>query len=104
TLQSGKPMTYGLGLSMENLRGLKTVSHGGSWAGYRAELLRFPEQDLAVACLCNLGATNPSDLAEKVAGVYLGTEMTPEEKPDPVDFLTLSDSELRSREGVYWNR
>jgi CubicO group peptidase (beta-lactamase class C family) len=104
TLQTGKPMTYGLGLAMENFRGLKTVSHGGSWAGYRAELLRFPEQRLAVACLCNLGATNPSDLAEKVAGVYLGSEMTPEETPDPVDFLTLSDPELRSHQGTYWNR
>ena len=102
-LQSGKPMTYGLGLAMDTYRGLETVSHGGAWAGYRAELLRFPEPQLAVACLCNLGGTDPSDLAEKVAGVYLGSQMAPEVTPAALDFVTLPESELRSREGAYWN-
>ena len=104
TLQSGEPMTYGLGLSMKTYRGLETVSHGGSWAGYRAELLRFPGEQLAVACLCNFGSTNPSDLAEKVAEFYLESRMTPEETPTPADFVTLSESELRAREGMYWDR
>ncbi len=103
-LQSGKPMTYGLGLMMRDYRGLATVSHGGSWAGYRAELLRFPRQELAVACLCNLGGTNPSALARKVAEVYLESQMTAAEVPAPTAFVTLSESELRSREGVYWDR
>jgi hypothetical protein len=53
------------------------VSHGGAWAGYRAELLRFPEQHLSVTCLCNLAQTNPSMLARRVADVYLGDRMTP---------------------------
>jgi hypothetical protein len=80
------------------------VSHGGSWAGYRAELLRFPRERLAVACLCNLGSTNPSDLAERVAEVYLEGRMTPKETPAPADFVTLPESELHSRVGVYWDR
>src|SRR3990172_10261595 len=54
TLQSGKSITYGLGLVMRDYRGLASVSHGGSWAGYRAELLRFSGQELAVACPCPL--------------------------------------------------
>jgi hypothetical protein len=64
-----------LGLTVDRYRGLRTVSHGGSWAGYRAELLRFPEQHLSVACLCNLAQTNPSMLARRVADVYLGDRM-----------------------------
>ena len=47
--------------------------------GYRAQLLRFPGQKLAVACLCNDGgASNPTRLSQKVAEVYLGSLMTPE--------------------------
>jgi hypothetical protein len=37
--------------------------------------LRFPEQHLSVACLCNLANTNPSMLARRVADVYLGDRM-----------------------------
>lgn len=76
-LNDGKPQTYALGLMVDRYRGLRAVSHGGSWAGYRAELLRFPEQHLSVACLCNLARTNPSLLARRVAEIYLGAQMTP---------------------------
>jgi CubicO group peptidase (beta-lactamase class C family) len=74
-LNDGKAQTYALGLTVDRYRGLRTVSHGGSWAGYRAELLRFPEQHLSVTCLCNLAQTNPSMLARRVADVYLGDRM-----------------------------
>src|SRR5713226_2303822 len=53
-LNSGKVLDYAKGLFIEDYRGLHTVSHGGAWGGYRAELLRFPEQHFSVACLCNL--------------------------------------------------
>ena len=76
-LNDGKQQTYALGLTVDSYRGLRTVSHGGSWAGYRAELLRFPDQHFAVACLCNLARINPSLLARRVAEVYLGDRMTP---------------------------
>lgn len=74
-LNDGKRQTYALGLMIDTYRGLRSVSHGGSWAGYRAELLRFPDQRLSVATLCNLATTNPSQLARRVADVYLGDKM-----------------------------
>ncbi len=77
-LNSGEKITYARGLVVETYRGLKKVSHGGSWAGYRAQLLRFPEKKFSVICLCNLGATNPSSLAQKVADVYLAADYAPE--------------------------
>ena len=77
-LTGGKALSYALGLSIGTERGLKTVSHGGAWVGYRAQLLRFPDQHLSVACLCNLSTSNPSSLARKVAALYLGDVMQPE--------------------------
>ena len=77
TLNDGKQQTYALGLMVDKFRGLRTVSHGGAWAGYRAELLRFPDQHMSIACLCNLARTNPSQLARRVAEIYLGDRMAP---------------------------
>ncbi len=70
-LNSGKPLDYAAGLSIGRYRGLPFVRHGGSWAGYRAELLRFPSQRTSVACLCNLGTAGPSRLADRVADIVL---------------------------------
>ncbi|HEY1250797.1 MAG TPA: serine hydrolase domain-containing protein [Thermoanaerobaculia bacterium] len=82
-LNSGKKIAYASALSIGNYRGLRTVSHGGSWAGYRAQLLRYPDQHFSVACLCNLAQANPSRLATKVSEVYLGSLMTKKDEPKP---------------------
>ena len=71
TLRDGRTLTYALGLVTGTYRGQRTISHGGSWGGYRAELLRFPTQRFSVAVLCNLASTDPSVLARRVADVYL---------------------------------
>src|SRR5580704_4443905 len=43
-LNDGKEVDYAFGLSRGKYRGLATVDHAGSDAGYRADLLRFPDQ------------------------------------------------------------
>jgi CubicO group peptidase (beta-lactamase class C family) len=75
-LNDGKKQTYALGLTVDAYRGLRTVSHGGSWAGYRAELMRFPDQHFSVTTLCNLANTNPTLLSRRVAEIFLGDKMT----------------------------
>jgi hypothetical protein len=79
TLNSGRHLGYAKGLSVSTYRGLRTVRHGGSWGGYRAELLRFPDQHFSVACLCNRSDGGPSRRADQVAEIYLGSLM--KEKP-----------------------
>ncbi len=76
-LNNGKKLDYGAGLRIGTYRGLPTVRHGGSWAGYRAELLRFPQSQTSIACLCNLGTANPSALADRVADVVLADLLQP---------------------------
>ena len=43
-LNSGKQLDYAFGLEHGKYRGLYTIDHDGGDAGYRADLLRFPEQ------------------------------------------------------------
>ena len=71
-LNDGKAIDYGLGLVAGSYRGARTVGHAGSDAGYRADVVRFPDQRLAIAALCNLGTIRPGVLTRKVAEIVLG--------------------------------
>jgi CubicO group peptidase (beta-lactamase class C family) len=85
TLNNGKKLDYAKGLFLQEYRGLHTVSHGGSWGGYRAQLVRFPEQHFSVACLCNVGNANPSKRAAEVADIYLNSLMKPKAKSKEIE-------------------
>lgn len=74
-LNNGKTLNYAKGLMVEKYRGLPIVEHGGSWGGYRAQLLRFPEQHFSVACLCNVGNAEPEKRALRIADIYLSEQM-----------------------------
>ena len=76
-LTNGDDHHYAGGLFVSTYRGLKSVRHGGAWAGYRAELLRFPDQRTSIACLCNRGDADPSDFADKVADILLSASLQP---------------------------
>ena len=63
-------------------KGLKVVEHGGAWVGFRAAIVRFPEQRFSVVILANLDAIDPSGLAFKVADIYLAGQLKEPEKKD----------------------
>ncbi|MRW92843.1 serine hydrolase [Duganella sp. FT80W] len=74
-LSNGKPLTYASGLVIGKYRGLKTVEHSGGDAGYRSELMRFPEQHLSVITLSNFADSDAGGLSRKIADIYLGKQM-----------------------------
>jgi CubicO group peptidase (beta-lactamase class C family) len=79
-LNDGKPITYALGLNVDTYRGARSVAHGGSWAGFRAQLTRFPELRTSVIVLCNVAESGPGGLAAKVADAVLADRLG---KPPP---------------------
>jgi CubicO group peptidase (beta-lactamase class C family) len=102
-LNNGKKLDYAFGLVITDYKGLKNVGHGGSWAGFRAAISRFPEEKFSVICLANLGGIDPTDLCSKVADIYLaGLIKEPAkaeaEKPKP---FPLSQKELEEKAGNY---
>ena len=76
-LNDGTAITYGLGVTTDDWRGVRRVSHTGSTGGYRAALHRFPQQAVSVALLCNIGAANPGGLASSVSAIVLGDALQP---------------------------
>ena len=107
--KSGPTQAYAVGLSVGTLRGLRMVSHGGSWAGYRGHFFRFPDQRFAVATFCNLTTSGPDSLARKVAGIYLADLMQPDSATIWTTALASAKSaempaaSLRSLAGVWRN-
>jgi hypothetical protein len=82
-LNDGKPINYALGLRIDSLHGVRQVSHGGSWAGFRAQVSRFPERKVSVFTLCNLSSSAPWMLTDAVANLVLGLGPPTAEPPRP---------------------
>ncbi|MEO8726910.1 MAG: serine hydrolase domain-containing protein [Acidobacteriaceae bacterium] len=93
-LDNGKQLKYAKALFISDDRGLRTVRHGGAWGGYRAELLRFPDQHFSVACLCNLANADPEKRADQVAEIFLGSLMKPKES------AALDSANLKATAGI----
>ncbi len=105
TLNDGKTLDYAFGLFIGEYKGLKTVSHGGAWAGFRAGFVRFPEQKFSVICLANLSSQDPDSLCYKVADIYLAgllkeAAKAEEKKAEPI---VLSQQELAAKAGNYFD-
>jgi CubicO group peptidase (beta-lactamase class C family) len=117
-LNSGKKLTYAFGLSLGEYKGLKTVGHGGSDAGYRVDFVRFPDQRFSVVCLCNVSNSNPGMLTRRVAEIYLADQLKATQPPanssqatasttaassapTTAPAVTLTEQELASKTGVY---
>ncbi len=70
-LNNGEDTGYAFGIGFGNYRGLNTFGHGGSFVGFRAANLQFPEFEFSVVILANTSAVNPSGLCRRVADIYL---------------------------------
>jgi CubicO group peptidase (beta-lactamase class C family) len=103
----GKPIDYALGVSVGKYRGLRTVGHNGADAGFRSAVVWFPDQQLGVAVLANLGSINPTGLANRVAEVYLEGEMQPAARPPQQaprpPAATFDGGDLTTYAGTYWS-
>jgi YD repeat-containing protein len=103
-LRSGREISYASGLVVTDYRGVAEVQHGGATAGYRAFLMRFPDQDVGVAVLCNRADANPGRLAHEVADLYLGDALADEDDDGPdVQAAQVDPATLEALAGAYRN-
>jgi len=100
-LNEGTGITYALGVSVSTWRGVPAVSHTGSTGGYRAALYRYPEQNVAVALLCNLGSINPGVTAQRVAALVLGSALAAAPADPPA--VPVSAETLAGLAGTYYS-
>jgi CubicO group peptidase (beta-lactamase class C family) len=112
-LNSGEQLDYAFGLVVGKYKGLATVDHGGADAGYRSDMMRFPDQHFSATVLCNSAETNPSGLVQQVADVVLAKDIQAADPAAPkteavksaaTPTITLTAEQLAPFVGLYWNR
>lgn len=102
TLNDGEKIDYARGLVIDDYKGTKRVHHGGGWAGYRAQRMRFPEQKVTAIVLCNVGSANTTRLAQSVADLYL-TDLAPEAEAAAAQVKAVQLEDLARYAGLYWS-
>jgi hypothetical protein len=107
-LNNGESIDYAFAVVNGSYKGLRTVSHGGSLAGYRAVQLRFPDQRFTVTILANRNDASPTSKAYKLADLYLKEFLTEEETSEkgpskPAKTIKLSEKKMSIYNGHYWN-
>ena len=102
-LNDGAKNNYAFGLFVGEHKGLKTISHGGAWAGYRSAFVRFPEKNLTVICLSNLSTMDATAMSYKVADIYLEAflKKTNQEINKEYKSIDLPASDLMDKTGSY---
>ncbi|MDW3645583.1 MAG: serine hydrolase domain-containing protein [Bacteroidia bacterium] len=78
SLNSGEKTNYAGGLFLgdyQNLPGLPTIGHDGSWAGFRSLFFKFPEQDIAFVIFSNNSHTDVWALLNQLTSLFLAEEI-----------------------------
>lgn len=86
---------YGLGWNLLEQRGYRRIGHSGAWLGSHATIQRYPDFDLTVIVLLNLGQANSEGIAVGIAGLvepaltppHLLSQRLKSTPPTPIDRL-----------------
>jgi CubicO group peptidase (beta-lactamase class C family) len=71
-LTDSSATNYGYGLAIGTLEGHRSIAHGGGINGFISHLSYFPDDDVTIAVLGNLGSAPSSRVAQLVGRVILG--------------------------------
>ena len=113
-LNSGEEIKYAFGLYKDTYRGVRRVSHSGSYKGYIAEYTRFPDLRFSVVIFANTNSVDPDPLAVEVTEIFLGEHFTGDKpvpnaqnwqgvREEPVRTRVLSQSKLTEYLGDFYS-
>lgn len=95
---------WGLGFEISEHRGAAFVGHGGGDRGIDNYFAWYPEQQLAIAVLCNTDNTGAKQLTQRIADFYIPaspTEQKPASAAPSSPAVTLSSEQLEGKAGLY---
>jgi hypothetical protein len=106
-LNNGDTLQYAFGLVHGMYRGLKTVSHGGAFLGFRTQFIRFPKQNFSVIVFSNVLDFNPTAKAYRIADILLKDNLLdpsiPEKTSATIKPIKISNKKLEEFSALYWN-
>ncbi|WP_196140739.1 serine hydrolase [Aliikangiella sp. G2MR2-5] len=106
-LNNGAAIEYSAGLGVREFYGLKMISHGGAFVGYRANYIRFPQEKFTIVILANRSDARVDQKALQIVDLFLKDKFQKPESRKKVDSvkseaLKLSEKELKQWQGDYW--
>jgi hypothetical protein len=103
-LNSGDTLDYALGLDVTEYNGRHVVQHGGAFVGFRAQLVRFPTENLAIVVFANRSDGDPSTRARSIADLVFGDVIEEDVQiTEETSEYTPTMTELNSYVGSYWS-
>jgi D-aminopeptidase len=97
---NGTMNRYALGLDVDEWRGLRMVSHGGLWPGYKTAFLRIPDKRLTVIVIANNARLDPHHMALQVLEAALDGDASLLPAPAPLDHGAMTGCWLSEADGL----
>jgi D-alanyl-D-alanine carboxypeptidase len=71
-LNDGTTASYGFGWRIAKTdSGHRMIEHGGAWQGFASYIVRYPDDRLTAAALCNRSGASAGYIAKRTAGFYV---------------------------------
>ncbi|MCK5297542.1 MAG: beta-lactamase family protein [Candidatus Heimdallarchaeota archaeon] len=99
----GQNQGYAFGLLTDYYRESRIIRHGGDFAGYTSEMLRFPDEELTIIILTNCSNINPTTLAFRTADILLANEFKNQSPFTRNQFEQIAISKINALLGTYYN-
>lgn len=103
-LNSGKEISYALGISVDTYNGWKQFSHAGGDAGYRTYLTVFPDLKTGIAVFSNDGDANLWDKTYDIASLFINDtakDKVEEKKSDSANAVLKDTMRFKNYAGDY---
>jgi hypothetical protein len=107
TLNDGTRLNYAPGEFVGTLGGLKWAESGTAGdAGYRSDVIRFPDKHCSIISLCNLGSIDPMDLNSHIADIYIANKLSEARSAEagPASAFHADPKLLDAYTGIYTDR
>lgn len=89
-LNSGRTLTYALGIAVDTFHNQLEFQHSGGDAGYRTYISVIPALKMGFIVFSNLGDVNPNDLAEQVASIFIPDNAKKDPAPPAIKDTSLA--------------
>jgi CubicO group peptidase (beta-lactamase class C family) len=81
-LNNGDTLKYTFGFNLRKYNGIQAADHAGSTAGFRGNMMVFPQNDLAFILMFNNESFDVWSLASKITDLYLTGKLQPDIKKE----------------------
>jgi len=102
-LSDGRDLPFAAGLIAGSYKRLPIFFHSGRWAGYRGDMVYFPEQNIAVTVFTNNSSINPSQISRQIVDIFL-EGLFPKSRPESSPEVEVGSEILDAYTGRYWLR